>query len=98
MKVLLSTPLDAKLGYRKGCFADKQFSHFTAVDKEQQLEDALMLEDPNTDLSFAMEIDSFNSIALSTFHPKSSFWRAPVCLVPSPSSDTFAHRLLQPRR
>src|SRR4051812_39780426 len=51
--------LDAKLDYRQGYYADKEFSKFTAVDKERQLEDALMLDDPITELSIAMEIDHF---------------------------------------
>ena len=69
VKVSLATPPDAKLNYREGYFADKQFSHFTAVDKERQLEDALMLEDPITDLSIAMEIDYFQLNRAEYFVP-----------------------------
>lgn len=69
VKVSLATPPDAKLSYREGYFADKQFSHFTAVDKERQLEDALMLEDPITDLSIAMEIDYFQLNRAEYFVP-----------------------------
>ncbi len=49
----------AKLDYRRGYFAPKEFSKFTAADKERQLEDALMLEDPVTDLTIAMEVNYF---------------------------------------
>lgn len=49
----------AKLDYRRGYFAAKQFGKFTAADKERQLEDALMLEDPVTDLTIAMEVNFF---------------------------------------
>src|SRR5580698_105079 len=59
IKVSLTQNLDAKLSYREGYYADKEFSRFTTVDKERQLEDALMLEDPVTELSIAMEIDHF---------------------------------------
>ena len=59
IKVSLNQNLDAKLTYREGYYADKEFTKFTAVDKERQLEDALMLEDPITELSIAMEIDHF---------------------------------------
>jgi len=59
VKITLNQNLDAKLDYRQGYYADKEFNRFTAVDKERQLEDALMLEDPITELSIAMEIDHF---------------------------------------
>ena len=59
VKITLNQNLDAKLDYHQGYYADKEFSHFTTVDKERQLEDALMLEDPITELSIAMEIDYF---------------------------------------
>jgi hypothetical protein len=65
----LSTEPDAKLDYRQGYYADKEFSHFTEVDKERQLEDALMLEDPITELSIAMEIDHFQLNRAEYFIP-----------------------------
>jgi VWFA-related protein len=49
----------AKLDFRHGYFAGKQFNKFTVADKERQLEDALMLGDPITDLTIAMEVDYF---------------------------------------
>jgi VWFA-related protein len=49
----------AKLDYRVGYYAGKQFAKFTVADKERQLEDALMLEDPITELTIAMEVDYF---------------------------------------
>ena len=51
--------ITAKLDYRQGYFAGKQFSKFTTADKERQLEDALMLGDPITDLTIAMEVNYF---------------------------------------
>src|SRR6202042_25761 len=45
--------------YRQGYFAGKTFNKFTSSDKERQLEDALMLGDPITELTIAMEIDYF---------------------------------------
>ena len=38
---------DASLAYREGYYANKVFTQFTEVDKERQLEDALMLGDPS---------------------------------------------------
>ena len=49
----------ASLDYRHGYFAGKEFQKFTTADKERQLEDALMLGDPITDLTIAMEVNYF---------------------------------------
>jgi len=48
-----------KLDYRQGYFAGKQFNKFSDTDKERQLAEALMLGDPVTDMSLAMEVDYF---------------------------------------
>ncbi len=69
VKVSLVQNLDAKLEYRQGYYADKEFGKFTAVDKERQLEDALMLEDPITELTIAMEIDHFQLNRAEYFVP-----------------------------
>jgi VWFA-related protein len=69
VKISLNQDTTAKLDYRQGYYADKEFSHFTTVDKERQLEDALMLEDPVTDLSIAMEIDHFQLNRAEYFVP-----------------------------
>jgi VWFA-related protein len=59
IKVSLNADGNANLDYRHGYYATKEFSKFTEADKERQLEDALMLEDPVTDLTIAMEINYF---------------------------------------
>lgn len=59
IKIALNGDLSVKLDYRQGYYAGKQFKQFTAADKERQLEDALMLPDPITELTIAMEIDYF---------------------------------------
>jgi VWFA-related protein len=69
VKISLTQDQDAKLNYREGYYADKQFSRFTAVDKERQLEDALMLGNPITELSIAMEIDHFQLNRAEYFVP-----------------------------
>ena len=48
-----------KLDYRQGYFAGKEFGKFNSSDKERQLQEALMLGDPMTDLSVALEVDYF---------------------------------------
>ena len=69
VKITLNQQTAVNLAYRQGYYADKQFSRFTAVDKERQLEDALMLEDPVTELSIAMEIDHFQLNRAEYFVP-----------------------------
>ena len=51
--------LSADLSYRQRYFADKEFGKFTSADKEPQLEDALMLENPVTDITITMEVNYF---------------------------------------
>src|SRR5271156_2189033 len=69
VKISLTQDVGANLNYRQGYYADKEFTHFNAVDKERQLEDALMLEDPITELSIAMEIDHFQLNRAEYFVP-----------------------------
>jgi VWFA-related protein len=69
IKITLASNAEADLNYRQGYYADKDFTKFTAVDKERQLEDALMLEDPITDLTIAMEVDYFQLNRAEYFVP-----------------------------
>jgi VWFA-related protein len=59
VQVSLKEIASAKLDYRQGYFGGKEFTRFTSVDKERQLEEALMLGDPITDLTIAMEVNYF---------------------------------------
>ena len=59
VKITLANNQSAALDYRQGYYAGKDFSKYTTADKERQLEDALMLGDPVTDLTIAMEIGYF---------------------------------------
>jgi VWFA-related protein len=69
IKVTLNNETTAKLDFRQGYFAGKTFNKFTTVDKERQLEDALMLEDPITELTIAMEINYFQLNRAEYFVP-----------------------------
>ena len=69
VKITLARDLSAKLDYRQGYYGRKEFSKFTAVDKERQLEDALMLGDPITELTIAMEVDYFQLNRAEYFVP-----------------------------
>lgn len=59
VRVSLAGRSEAKLDYRSGYFAPKDFERFTTVDKERQLEESLLLGDPVMDLPLALEVDFF---------------------------------------
>jgi VWFA-related protein len=59
VQIKLNNDLQAKIDYRSGYFGQKEFKKFTNADKEDQLQQALMLGDPLTDLSLTAEIDYF---------------------------------------
>ena len=69
VKVALNGTLSADLSYRQGYFADKSFTNFTAAEKERQLEDALMLEDPITEIPIAVEVNYFQLNRAEYFVP-----------------------------
>src|SRR5207248_6333392 len=59
LKIQLVGNTQAKLDYRNGYYASKTFQKFTAADKERQLEEALTLGDPVSELPLALEVDYF---------------------------------------
>ena len=59
----------ADLSYRQGYYADKEFAKFNAADKERQLEDALRLDDPITEITLAMEVNFFRLNSAEYFVP-----------------------------
>ena len=59
IKVQIGKNLTAKLDYRSGYFASKEFKQFNSTDRERQLQEALMLGDPVTDLTLALEVNYF---------------------------------------
>jgi hypothetical protein len=63
--VAVSKHLNAKLDYRSGYFASKQFQKFNASDRERHLQEALRLGDPITDLSLALETNETNYFRLA---------------------------------
>ncbi len=69
IKLTLANNLVANVTFRQGYYSGKQFAKFTAVDKERQLEDALMLGDPITDLTIAMEVNYFQLNRAEYFVP-----------------------------
>ena len=61
--------MTADLGFRAGYFADKTFAKLSAADRERQLEEALMLENPVTDITIAMEVNYFQLNRAEYFVP-----------------------------
>ena len=59
VQIKLASNAQAKLDYRKGYYAGKTFAKFTSADKERQLEEALTLGDPVSELPLALEVDYF---------------------------------------
>ncbi|MDQ1474098.1 MAG: hypothetical protein QOJ99_5578 [Bryobacterales bacterium] len=59
VQVKLNNKIQAKLDYKSGYFGEKDFKKFNTSDKEGQLEQALMLGEPLTDLSLSGELNYF---------------------------------------
>jgi VWFA-related protein len=69
IRVSLRSGVAGELAYRQGYYSDKEFAKFTAADKERQLEEALMLDNPVTDISIAMEVNYFQVNSAEYFVP-----------------------------
>jgi VWFA-related protein len=69
VKIALAAGLTGDVSYRQGYFADKEFAKFSEADKERQLEDALMLENPVTEITIAMEVNYFQLNRAEYFVP-----------------------------
>jgi VWFA-related protein len=69
IKITYTGDTSAKLDYRQGYWAGKTFNKFTTVDKERQLQDALSLGDPITELTLQMEVHYFQLNSAEYFVP-----------------------------
>ena len=69
VSVSLTNGISADLGFRAGYFADKTFAKLSTADRERQLEEALMLENPVTDIAIAMEVNYFQLNRAEYFVP-----------------------------
>jgi VWFA-related protein len=69
IKVTVGAELAANLGYREGYYAGKEWVKFTGADKDRQLEEALMLGDPVTELTIALEVNYFQLNKAEYFVP-----------------------------
>jgi VWFA-related protein len=69
IRVSLAGGLSADLSYRQGYYADKEFARLNGAERERQLEEALMLENPITDITIAMEVNYFQLNRAEYFVP-----------------------------
>jgi hypothetical protein len=69
VRIALRGGVAGELAYRQGYYSDKEFARFTAADKERQLAEALMLDNPVTDISIAMEVNYFQLNSAEYFVP-----------------------------
>lgn len=69
--VKLNQHTNAKLEFRQGYYAQKEWGKFSGQDKEQHLQEALAAGDPMTDLPIALEIDYFRISPTAYFVPVS---------------------------
>ena len=71
IKIQINQNATAKLDYRSGYFASKEFKKFDSSERERQLQEALMLGDPVTDLTLALEVNYFRQARDRYFVPVS---------------------------
>jgi VWFA-related protein len=69
IRISLAGGLSADLSYRQGYYADKEFARLTGAERERQLEEALMLENPITEITIAMEVNYFQLNRAEYFVP-----------------------------
>ncbi|HEV8394898.1 MAG TPA: VWA domain-containing protein [Vicinamibacterales bacterium] len=69
VKVSLANGKEGELAYRQGYFADKEWARQNGVERERQLEEALMLDNPITDITIAMELNFFQLNRAEYFVP-----------------------------
>jgi VWFA-related protein len=88
VKITLANRDGARLSYRAGYYAAKEFAKFNAADKERQLEEALRLEDPITEIPIAIEVNYFQVSSAEYFVPVSVRMPGSELTRPRPSGDT----------
>ena len=69
--VKLTNGMTAKLEFRPGYYADKDWHRMNGEDKEQQLKEAIAAGDPITDIPLALQVDYFRIGPTTYFVPVS---------------------------
>jgi len=73
VKVTLNGDLSASsdLAFRQGYYGEKEWAKFNAADRERQLEEAFMLDNPITEVTLAVEVNFFQLNRAEYFVPVS---------------------------
>jgi VWFA-related protein len=73
VKVTLNGALatSAELAFRQGYYGEKEFAKFSAAEKDRQLEEAFMLDNPITEIPMALEVNFFQLNRAEYFVPVS---------------------------
>lgn len=92
VKVTLSPAVaaGAELSYRAGYYGAKEWAKFNDFDKDRQLEEALRLEDPITDIPLALEVNYFQINSAEYFIPISVRMPGSELTRARPAGDTKA--------
>jgi VWFA-related protein len=69
VKVSLANNREGELAFRQGYYADKEWAKQSTADRERQLEEALMLDNPITDMTVALELNYFQLNSAEYFVP-----------------------------
>jgi len=69
VRVRLKDGRSARLSYRDGYYGERAFVEWSDAEKERQLEEAMMLENPITEISLAMEVNFFRLTAAEYYVP-----------------------------
>jgi len=69
LRVTLTGDRDFQVAHHEGYYAEKEWARFTDADKERQLEEALMLDNPVTEINLAMEVNWFQLNRAEYFTP-----------------------------
>lgn len=71
IQIKIESHPQARLNFRSGYYGEKDWSAFNSSDKERQLQEALLLGDPVTDLPIALEVNWFRLNPTKFFVPVS---------------------------
>ena len=69
VRVTLANNVEGELAYRQGYYGDKEWAKQSTADRERQLEEAMMLENPVTDITIALELNYFKLNSAEYFVP-----------------------------
>ena len=69
VRISLANNREGELAYRQGYYGDKEWAKQSTADRERQLEEAMMLENPVTDITIALELNYFQLNSAEYFVP-----------------------------